>query len=121
MFNNRKQLIYRFIKENDLYDNKFFINSMKQKGENGFSISFIDRLFSWGITNEGHTFWLKKQCEFVLFVLNNKSDELFDKITTKAYFKKLITEGYFSHSLDKKSKYFNDFKNEYIKIYGDDL
>ena len=124
MFKNRQQLLIRFLKNYRIYhlllnDGRF--HSTKQRISNGYiDINFFDASLSWVHTNEGHDFWLKMQCEFILFVIENDKNNCFGKNKVKEYFHRIIHSGYFasiekSERLNKGCKYYFDLIDKYKK------
>ena len=121
MFKTKKQLLLRFLKNNRIY--KRFLDEkphlIRGVCNDNISIRFFDHAFCWGGTVEGHNYWLKKQCDFVLFVIENDKNDCFLRNTVREYFYLLINSGYFSErGLDKTSEYYNSFKEKFEKIFG---
>ena len=123
MFETRRQLLTRFLKDNKIYHRIISSNKINMiyalLGKREITVRFFDDGMCWGNTNEGHNFWLKIQCEFVLFILENDKNHCFQKDEIKSYFYTLITSGYFDgHNMDKTSEYYLSFKEKYRKIFG---
>ena len=119
MFKDKKSFVIRFLKENELLNNKT-INKVLKSYNNNYNklpISFIDNGIGWHSSSEGHSFWLKKQCEYIKFILKyDENFSFYDKETVLRYFYKLISEGYFSNSsLSRSSDFYIEFENLYKK------
>lgn len=105
MFKNKKQLIARFLKENNLY-RRFDINNVS-------NVDFIDKSFNWHSTKEGHKYWLDIQCKFMVFLCENDKDNIFEN--KKSYFHSLITSGYFNER--KGCEKGGDMHKHYASLY----
>lgn len=115
----KQALLCRFYKENNLY--KKYKTSISTKS--GIGISFFDENFHWSGTDEGHRFWLKKQCDFVLFCIEYDKEHIIggDSIVKK-YYQKLLNTGYFGSNFEIKNND-NDYrfyKQKYIEIYNEE-
>ena len=88
--------------------------------ENYFPINFIDNNIGWSSSKEGHGFWLKIQCEFILYVINNDNlYEFYNKKDIESYFSEIINSGYFSSragGYSKSSEYYLYVKEKYEKF-----
>ena len=69
-FKNRKQFLFRFLKEKKIFSNSFLKKLNRRGTLNRIEYDFFDASLSWRSTIEGHPFWLKIQCEFILFIIN---------------------------------------------------
>ena len=70
MFKDKKSFVLRFLKENELLNNKTIIKVLKHYYDyNNLPICFIDNGICWSSSSEGRSFWLKKQCEYIKFIL----------------------------------------------------
>ena len=116
MFKSRKQILTRFLKDNLIYYNIMFEKKLARLVfEREITENFFDNAMSWNSTNEGKEFWLKKQCEFVLFILRYDRNNCFNKHNVIRYFYNLINSGYFFY---KGGEYYNNLVNEY-KFYSE--
>ena len=118
MFSNKKAFVIRFLKENNIYMHER-IRPILKEGSYSF-IGFIDNNIGWASTKEGYSFWLKIQCEFILYVINNDNlYKFYNKKDIKSYFSKIIGSGYFSSRADsysKSSEYYRYVKEKYEKF-----
>ena len=79
MFKNKKQLLYRFLKENKLFINEVVKTKIILTRSTNVSIGIFDECICWGGTIEGYKFWLITQCNFLLFIIKNDVNNLFNK------------------------------------------
>ena len=116
-FKDKKQFLFRFLKEKKIFSSSY-LRRLNQRGTlNRIEYDFFDASLSWRSTIEGHPFWLKIQCEFILFIINYDKDKLFDRDFLLSYFHKIIYNEYFSEtSLTKDSEYYKYMCNEYIRF-----
>ena len=114
MFKTRKQLLYRFLKNNKLFT-KYHLRKFDERDLlSKINYDFFDNAFSWVCTKEGHAFWLKKQCEFIIFIIKNDKEELFDKYNLSKYFFRILNARYFREgSLTKDGEYYKNMCKEY--------
>ena len=116
MFKSRKQILTRFLKDNLIYYNVMYKKNLSRLVfEREITERFFDSAMSWNSTNEGKEFWLKKQCEFVLFILRYDKHNCFNKHNVIRYLHLLISSGYFFY---KNGDYYNNLVNEY-KFYSE--
>ena len=117
MFKTRKQLLYRFLKNNKLFT-KYHLRKFDERNLlSKINYDFFDNAFSWTNTKEGHAFWLKKQCEFIVFIIKNDKEELFDKYNLSRYFFRILNARYFREgSLTKDSEYYKNICKEYYNF-----
>jgi hypothetical protein len=107
MFRTKEQLLFRYLKQNNLFTNVKLINKIKLNKTNINFINFFDLSLHWKNTNEGFEFWLKHQCEYILFVIKYDKKKLFDKDVVFNYFYKIINQFYFSpETISKTSDYY---------------
>ena len=79
MFKNKKQLLYRFLKDNKLFTNKVVKTNIILRNQYDISVGVFDEHISWCGTIEGYKFWLTTQCDFLLFIIKNDVNNLFNK------------------------------------------
>jgi hypothetical protein len=118
-FKDRKQFLFRFLKEKKIFSKSNLIRFDQRGTLSRISHEFFDSALCWRETREGHPFWLKIQCEFILFIIKYDKNKLFDMDSLSNYFSELIFHDYFSEtSLTKKSEYYRFICNEYFKFKG---
>lgn len=103
----KQKLLYRFYKENNLYFLYRNTNDIED-------CNFFNNSFSWMHTKEGHLFWLKMQCNFILFLIENDKNYVVssaDKLKTSF---SMYLKHYFHHYTTPYKKYLN----KYIELYG---
>jgi hypothetical protein len=57
MFRTKEQLLFRYLKQNNLFTNVKLINKIKLNKTNINFINFFDLSLHWKNTNEGFDFW----------------------------------------------------------------
>lgn len=118
-FKDRKQFLFRFLKEKKIFSNSYLRRLNQRGGLSNINYDFFDMALNWRSTIEGHSFWLKMQCEFILFIIKYDKDVLFNKDSLSSYFYNILNGAYFSEtSLDKDSEYYKFMCNEYFKFKG---
>lgn len=117
-FSRKQKILFRFYKENGLYDKYKNINNIDSYG-----IDFFDKRLHWSNTNEGHRFWLNIQCDFIIFCIKNNCNEISSKDRVKEYFEYILNQKYFgSDFIAKKSdKDYIKYSKIYKEIYGTDI
>lgn len=115
---NKQKILYRFYKENDLYNKYKHINNIDSYG-----VDFFDKYFHWSATKEGHRFWLNIQCDFIVFCIKNCCNEISSKDRMKEYFEYVLKQGYFGHDfITKRSdEDYKKYSEIYKEIYGTDI
>lgn len=140
MFTSKKQLLFRFLKENDLLYNETLATTLKKvisndeeyslyRGEIG--IKFFDNNLNWDTTKEGRLFWIEVNSKFITFIIDNDKNYCFDKDKVKRYFDYFLSENYFyatnallyndSSNLYKGSLLYNNLLEKYKKTYGSNI
>lgn len=118
-FKDRKQFLFRFLKEKKIFSNSYLRRLNQRGGLSNINYDFFDMALNWRSTTEGHSFWLKMQCEFILFIIKYDKDVLFNKDSLSIYFYNILNGAYFSEtSLDKDSEYYKFMRDEYFKFKG---
>ena len=114
MFRTKEQILFRYLKQNNLFTNVKLINKIKLNKNNINFIDFFDLSLHWASTNEGFEFWLKHQCEYILFVIKYDKKNIFDKDVVFNYFYKIINQFYFSpKTISKTSDYYLNLCKKY--------
>ena len=114
MFETRRQLLTRFLKENKIYrrltncDKYYIIDCLF--GNREITVSFFDDGMCWGNTKEGHNFWLKIQCEFLIFITKYDINKCFAEYEVREYLSRITSKGYFSDIYGDFSKNGNYYK-----------
>lgn len=107
MFNSRKQLLYRFLKNNKLFTNEVVKNRIifvhRGLTETNISVGVFDDKISWCGTVEGYKFWLTTQCNFLLFIIKHDVNNLFNHKLVKEVLSKMINrcKNEFQYTNDK--------------------
>lgn len=114
MFKNKKQLLYRFLKENKLFTNNVVKNNiMKTQVINNLSVNVFDISICWSSTSEGYKFWLTTQCDFILFVLKYDINNIFEKdrvqLTLHSMIKRCKNESKFDKSYEKLIELYSQY------------
>jgi hypothetical protein len=114
MFKSRKQILTRFLKDNKIYHRIISSNKINMiyplLGKKVITVRFFDDGMCWGNTKEGHNFWLKMQCEFLIFIAKYDFNKCFTECEVREYLSTLTSKGYFSDVNGDFSKNGNYYK-----------
>ena len=116
MFKNKKQLLYRFLKENKLFTNKVVKNNiMHNQIINNLSVNVFDLSICWSSTSEGYKFWLTTQCDFILFVLKYDINNIFEKNLVQDILRSMIRRCKNESKFDKSYESLIEFYSQYLE------
>ena len=116
MFKNKKQLLYRFLKENKLFTNDVVKNNIiNTKTLDNLTVNVFDLSICWCSTNEGYKFWLTTQCDFILFVLKYDINNVFEKKFVKHVLYSMIKRCKNELNIDKSYEKLIEFYSQYLE------
>lgn len=115
MFKNKKQLLYRFLKENNLFINKVIKTNIISYRSINVSIGIFDEHICWSSTSEGYKFWLTTQCNFLLFIIKNDVNNLFSKSLVQSKLRHMIKRCKNESRFDKSYESLIEFYSQYLE------
>ena len=116
MFKDKKQLLYRFLKENKLFTNNVVKNNIiHNRIINNLSVNVFDLSICWSSTSEGYKFWLTTQCDFILFVLKYDINNVFEKKLIQHTLHNMIKRCENKLKFDKSYESLIEFYSQYLE------
>ena len=116
MFKNKKQLLYRFLKENKLFTNNVVKNNIiHNQIINNLSVNVFDLSICWDSTSEGYKFWLTTQCDFILFVLKYDINNVFEKKLIQYILRNMIKRCENQLKFDKSYERLIELYSQYLE------
>ena len=115
MFKNKKQLLYRFLKENKLFTNEVVKTNIILTRHTDVSVGIFDEHISWCGTIEGYKFWLKTQCDFLLFIIKHDVNNLFKKSVVQNKLEHMIRRCKNESRFDNSYESLIEFYSQYLE------
>ena len=115
MFKNKKQLLYRFLKDNKLFTNEVVKDYIILRNQHDISVGIFDECISWCGTIEGYKFWLTTQCNFLLFIIKNDANNLFNKSIVQIRLEHMIRRCKSQSRFDKSYESLIEFYSQYLE------
>lgn len=115
MFKDKKQLLYRFLKENKLFTNKVVKINIILTRSTDISVGIFDECISWDRTIEGYKFWLATQCDFLLFLIKNDVNNLFKKSAVHFKLEHMIRRCKSQSRFDNSYESLIEFYSQYLE------
>lgn len=115
MFKNKKQLLYRFLKDNKLFTNKVVKTNIILRNQYDISVGVFDEHISWCGTIEGYKFWLTTQCDFLLFIIKHDINNFFKKSAVQNKLEHMIRRCKNESRFDKSYESLIEFYSQYLE------
>lgn len=115
MFKNKKQLLYRFLKDNKLFTNEVVKDNIILRNQHDISVGIFDERISWCGTIEGYKFWLTTQCNFLFFIIKNDVNNLFKKSAVQYKLEHMIRRCKSQSRFDKSYESLIEFYSQYLE------